>query len=629
MRYRQGWKALNRLLHEDRSFSGNERNCAFLNCRGTGFADISSASGFDFPDDSRAVTAVDWDFDGDLDLWMTARTAPRLRFLRNDLAANADWVAVKLSGNGETTNRDAVGARVQLYLKNQQVPLIRSVHAGDAFLSQSSGWLHFGLGPNASIEKLLVRWPGGTQESISGIEPGERYLVTQGVAAAKSWSPPSNRKTLSPSPPAFPDPDPSARIVLSARLSPPPVYVQSESGVSELPADRLKGPLLINLWASWCAPCISELREWTAAESRIRSKGLRIHVLHADPENTVAARRALAKLKFPFDADNTTSQTVRNLDLFQRSLLDRWLPMPVPGSFLLDRYGRVAVVYKGPVSVDQLLADIDLLDADPNLWRDHSVPFPGQWVGPPPDVDPLRVNSQFVDHNEIAEGLNYLQRHVVVAETVPGTSPKELADIHFIIGIILQERKKTEAALEAFEKARVMNPQDFRILIELGSILLNLARYEEALTHLNAALKINAADVQLKRSLGKAHYRYANSLRNEGLISEAIANYQDALRNDTKQLDAANQLSLLLASTSNAALRSPVEALALAGRLCMITQNKNAEFLDTLSIAHAANKNFEAAAAAAQRALQIWEQSNKPTAAATTRSRLTLYTDKQ
>ena len=629
MRYRQGWKALNRLLHEDRSFSGNERNCAFLNCRGTGFADISSASGFDFPDDSRAVTAVDWDFDGDLDLWMTARTAPRLRFLRNDLAANVDWVAVKLSGNGETTNRDAVGARVQLYLKNQQVPLIRSVRAGDAFLSQSSGWLHFGLGPNASIEKLLVRWPGGTQESISGIEPGERFLVTQGVAAAKSWSPPANRKSLTPLPPVFPDPEPSARIVLSARLSPPPVYIQSENGVSELTADRLKGPLLINLWASWCAPCISELREWTAAESRIRSKGLRIHVLHADPENTVAARRALAKLKFPFDADNTTSQTVRNLDLFQRSLLDRWLPMPVPGSFLLDRYGRVAVVYKGPISVDQLLADVDLLDADAKLWRDHSVPFPGQWVGPPPDVDPLRVNSQFVDHNEIAEGLTYLQRHVAVAETVPGTSRKELADIHFIIGIILQERKNTEAALEALEKARVMNPQDFRILSELGSILIKLTRYEEALTHLNAALKINAGDVQLKRFLGKAHFQFANSLRNEGLISEAIANYQDALRNDTKQLDAANQLSLLLSTTSNAALRSPTEALALAGRLSKITQNKNAKYLDTLSIAHAANKNFEAAAAAAQRALQIWEQSNKPTAAAATRSRLTLYIGKQ
>ena len=502
------------------------------------------------------------------------------------------------------------------------------MNAGDAFLSQSTGWLHFGLGPNASVEKLLVRWPGGIEESISGIEPGERYLVTQGVVAAKTWSPPSNRKSLSPSQPAFPDSESSARIVLSARLSPPPVYVQSETGISEISADRLKGPLLINLWASWCAPCISELREWTAAESRIRSKGLRIHVLHADPKSTVAARRVLAKLKFPFDADNTTSQTVRNLDLFQRSLLDRWLPMPVPGSFLLDRYGRVAVVYKGPVTVDQLLDDIDLLDADPNLWRDHSVPFPGQWVGPPPDIDPLQVNSQFVDHNEVAEGLNYLQRHVAVAEKIPGTSPRELADIHFVIGILLKERKEIEAAVQSFEKARTKNPDDFRILFELGSILPNLTRFEEALTNLNAARKINATDVQLKRSLGKAHYQYANFLRDDGQISAAIANYQDALRNDAKQLDAANQLSLLLATTPNEALRSPAEALALAGRLCTITQNKNPEFLDTLSIAHAANKNFEAAAVSARKALQLWEKSNNPAATAT-RSRLNFYTDNQ
>ncbi|MCP4953781.1 MAG: redoxin domain-containing protein [Proteobacteria bacterium] len=629
MRYRQGWKALNRLLHEDRSFSGNERNCAFLNCRGTGFADISSASGFDFPDDSRAVAAVDWDFDGDLDLWMTARTAPRLRFLRNDSASKADWVAVKLSGNGKSTNRDAVGARVQLYLKDQSVPLIRSVHAGDAFLSQSSGWLHFGLGPNAIIEKLLVHWPGGAQESISGIEPGERYIVIQGVAAAKSWSPPSNRKRLTPSSPALPDPDSSARIVLSARLSPPPVYVQSEDGITELTTDRLKGPLLINLWASWCAPCISELREWTAAESKIRAKGLRIHVLNADPEKPVAARRALAKLKFPFDTDNTTPQTVRNLDLFQRSLLDRWIPMPIPCSFLLDRYGRVAVIYKGPVSVDQLLADVDLLDTAQKDWRDYSIPFPGRWIGPPPKVAPLRVNSQFVDHNEIAEGLNYLQRYSVVAESIPGTDSKELADIHFIIGILLKESNEIEAAVQALKKARAKNPEDFRILFELGSILLNLSRFEEALTNLKAAQKINSTDVKLKRSLGKVHYLYANSLRDKGMISQAIVSYQDALRNDTKQLDAANQLSVLLATASNATLRSPPEALALAGRLCNITQNKNPEFLDTLSIAYAANNNFDAAVVAARQALQIWEKSDNPAAAAAARSRLALYTDKQ
>jgi hypothetical protein len=29
--YQLGWRALNRLLHEGRSFSGNEKHCAFLN----------------------------------------------------------------------------------------------------------------------------------------------------------------------------------------------------------------------------------------------------------------------------------------------------------------------------------------------------------------------------------------------------------------------------------------------------------------------------------------------------------------------------------------------------------------------------------------------------------------------
>ena len=93
MRYKQGWQALNRLLHEDGSFSGNERHCVFLN---TGdfaaegrFADISAASGLDFADDGRAVAVADWDFDGDLDLWITNRTAPRVRFMRNDCASGS------------------------------------------------------------------------------------------------------------------------------------------------------------------------------------------------------------------------------------------------------------------------------------------------------------------------------------------------------------------------------------------------------------------------------------------------------------------------------------------------------------------------------------------------------------
>ncbi len=106
------------LLREGKSFSGHERNCVFLNCGAQHFANLSALSGLDFPDDGRAVAAVDWDHDGDLDLWFHNRTGPRLRLMRNDTHAGSakhdDFVMLRLQGTD--SNRDAIGARVQVEL---------------------------------------------------------------------------------------------------------------------------------------------------------------------------------------------------------------------------------------------------------------------------------------------------------------------------------------------------------------------------------------------------------------------------------------------------------------------------------------------------------------------------------
>ena len=59
----------------------------FLNLGGESFADASAVLGFDLEQDSRGIGLCDWDHDGDVDIWMTNRTAPRLQFLRNENAA--------------------------------------------------------------------------------------------------------------------------------------------------------------------------------------------------------------------------------------------------------------------------------------------------------------------------------------------------------------------------------------------------------------------------------------------------------------------------------------------------------------------------------------------------------------
>lgn len=525
MRYQQGWKALNRLLHEDRSFSGGERNCAFLNCTGGGFADISAVSGFDFMDDARAVVATDWDFDGDLDLWLTCRTAPRIRLLENR-SRTGNWVALKLEGDGKTINRDALGARAEVWLEGEKVPLLRTVHGGDAFLSQGSSWLHFGLGDKAKIARVVVRWPGGAIGEFADIEPGGFYIIGIESPVATRWHLPAGHKPLlAAAQVPWPD-EQSARVVLPARLPLPAL-----EGIGEL-----KGPLLVNLWSKTCLSCVEELAEWSAGAGRLRASGLRVLALNADGDS-------IAGKDYPFESAAVSASTVRGLDLFQRAILDRWIPLPVPSSFLIDRAGRVAVIYKGRVAVGQLVEDCKLLDAPPQAWRNAALPFPGRFIGPPPEPQPLRVSGQLVDAAQPRAALHYLERFA--AENPIGNDVKDVISV-----------------LRA-ELARLADP-------------------------------------------GKALLAQADAMRDAGKTEGAIAAYKDILRKAPKTIRAAENLAWILAAHPDDSVRRPAEALALATRLAgTIGKNKNPEYLDLLGIAQAASGNFAMAQKSAQAAIDL------------------------
>ncbi len=62
------------MISQGASFSGRERNRCFLNTHAEKFADVSAVAGLDLIDDGRGIALVDWDHDGDLDLWLTSRT---------------------------------------------------------------------------------------------------------------------------------------------------------------------------------------------------------------------------------------------------------------------------------------------------------------------------------------------------------------------------------------------------------------------------------------------------------------------------------------------------------------------------------------------------------------------------
>ncbi len=263
---------MGRKILRGESFSGRERHCVYLNTGGPRFANISAISGLDFPEDGRGMAVTDWDFDGDPDLWISNRTAPRVRLLRNDTAAGNRFVAIQLTGNGTTSNRDAIGARLTLRVGG--VPLLRTLKAGEGFLSQSSRWLHFGLGKQDAVESLTVRWPDGSVQSVPSIEPNRFYDVRQGEDMPVVFAPPGRRALLSPSVVEVPPPTEKMHLRLVARTPLPRLDYEDFSGNGHRVREHLDRPLLLNLWASWCAPCKAELDELRTAGAHVLALSL-------------------------------------------------------------------------------------------------------------------------------------------------------------------------------------------------------------------------------------------------------------------------------------------------------------------------------------------------------------------
>jgi hypothetical protein len=125
------------------------------------------------PHSSRGCAFGDFDNDGDLDiLIMNMNEAPSL--LRNDISGGGHWLKVRLVGS--KSNRSAIGSRViARYGSRQQV---QEVTASSSFYSANDPRLHFGLGPETSVD-LTIRWISGAVETIRGVKADQVLTVRE------------------------------------------------------------------------------------------------------------------------------------------------------------------------------------------------------------------------------------------------------------------------------------------------------------------------------------------------------------------------------------------------------------------------------------------------------------------
>lgn len=454
------------------SFSGRERNCAFLNLgttEGKSFATASAATGLDHIDDSRAPAVCDWDGDGDLDIWTANRTAPMLRFLKNNTSTGdkaQSWIAFRL--RGKTCNRDAIGARVVLTSGSGTI-FSKTLKAGEGYLSQSSKWLHFGLGGIKSLKSCVVHWPGGKAENIPVAELNQRFTVAQGEGVAIAWQRPGITSTVSL---------PAGEISLSA--SPPP---QSLSGARQpilpLPyvstdgSEKILGApgkiTLVNLWASWCAPCIVEIKEFTAHEKKLRAAGIDILALSVDglgdkPSSTRKdADRLLKRLGYPFRAGYATPALLERVHTMHQQSYGITRKFPVPTSLLVDAEGRLCAWYFGPVSTDRLLSDAGKTRLDENAFRRASLPFSGRWYARPEPQTLLPHVIQLVKNGALEDALELVKRGERHLKT-----GKEYPKFLVWLGEGFAQKGQTQTSLDLYRKALVHAPKELHAMNNLA-----------------------------------------------------------------------------------------------------------------------------------------------------------------
>jgi len=363
--YKSAWDATRILtIQEGFSWSGNERNHLFLNIGGGRFADVSMVSACNCIGDGRAVATLDWDDDGRLDFVLKNRTGPRLQFFHNRYRGDNNYFVLELKGNGTTCNRDAIGAHVEARLADGRT-LHSTLFSSDGFLAQSSKRIHLGLGAATGIDQLTIRWPDGTQSVHENLPANTRLRIVQDGEGPEPLAAQPIPAMADLRPRKLDHESNVSRAVLAAKLPLGAVPLPSYDDPERTVADLAGRPVLINLWQRTCVACLKEFYEFKQHAADIRAAGLRIVAMNADtPEEAADTRKKVAEYGLAQDAGVWDERLEKATEMIFGEVFGQRanFRMPLPTSFLLDSKGNLAVIYLGRVNVDQLLADVAVLE---------------------------------------------------------------------------------------------------------------------------------------------------------------------------------------------------------------------------------------------------------------------------
>ncbi len=129
---------------------------------------------------TRTSAIFDLDDDGDLDI-VTGEFNERPQVLISDLSTKRAIHYLKIRLVGSRSNRDGLGARVTVTAGDHRQTKFYDGKSG--YLTQSRYPLYFGLGEATAVDRIEVRWPSGTVQTVDRVAEIDRLIQIEEPAA--------------------------------------------------------------------------------------------------------------------------------------------------------------------------------------------------------------------------------------------------------------------------------------------------------------------------------------------------------------------------------------------------------------------------------------------------------------
>lgn len=112
-------------------------------------------------------------------------------------------------------------------------------------------------------------------------------------------------------------------------------------------------PLVLNFWATWCAPCVEEMPELTELQKELQPRNIQILGIGIDSPASISAFAEKYKIAYPlYVAGMEGSDLSRQLGNQAGGL---------PFTVLVDASGKVRTTYLGRLKMEELRRDINAM----------------------------------------------------------------------------------------------------------------------------------------------------------------------------------------------------------------------------------------------------------------------------